>query len=453
MTSSMPKNSLKTVLLWISIIYGGHWLNSLFYSMTQGTSVKYLFMDFANPFILLVLLVGIYIVSNREIQNKIHSTIAIQFFLVPLVFILLEAVHFPDSYTIFTKSKYVFYPKIISNSLSMCFLLAIFELSLEELKSERFFHILIKLISLKAIILMLIAILAINRFLSIEANEFLYNNSQAYESLTIVLFLIFDKRISANLPYKHFFLIMNALPMFIFQCRGAALIFCFLFIIHLLMVAYRKIFIDQKKTIIYMSCIFLFAVSYLSGYNLFSMGYGPIPAKQIYGKTETRKVVNFLTLMLKEFQKNKRIDEIFLIKSSGNSLSDATISTYCRIGSILMAFKHFLNNPIIGVGSYKTYSLKVEGFGIHSLLPLILDSYGLCGFLPFLLFSLNLIKESITATHNYFIVFTYSFYVVLVMTFVNGFVWWYSLIIILLRYSSPTFQSKDSRSKEILTVF
>jgi len=462
----LPKDNQKTVLLWISIIYASHWLNGLFLILTQDTPVKYLFMGFASPFILFMLLVFLLSVYNREIQKKVPFPIAMKFLIVPLIFIFIEAIHLPNSHTVFKKFRYIFYPEIISSSLEICLLVAIFELCLEKLKTQRFFHTLIKLLTLKTLIAIIIAEMAHADILPIKANEVIYNSGQAYESLTILLFLIFDKKISDNLRYKHFFVCMNALPMFIFLCRGATLIFSFVFIMYLIMICYRKTFINQRKTLVVMSCIFLLAMGYLFsginvprwGINVLRSQYRPSQLKGAEGRTQIKQLSSLISALLEKMKQKKLSDEIYIYNEYGNfvlsdseiSINDSTSSAYSRIGTILLAFKHFIKHPIIGRGSYSAHLIKVEGFGIHSLIPLILVSYGLAGFLPFILFCLYLIKTSMNAINNHFRIITYSCYVVLVMTFINGFVWWFSLIIILLYYSPPIVHSEEPNSTDIV---
>jgi hypothetical protein len=62
---------------------------------------------------------------------------------------------------------------------------------------------------------------------------------------------------------------------------------------------------------------------------------------------------------------------------------DDVVSAYSRLGTTLLAVRAYLSSPIVGIGIWNAYGdIEVASFGIHGLLPLLLAAYGTLGLIP-----------------------------------------------------------------------
>jgi hypothetical protein len=141
--------------------------------------------------------------------------------------------------------------------------------------------------------------------------------------------------------------------------------------------------------------------------------------------------VNLRIQLSKNLAKDGLKKEVDFLSLADSSMDGKTISGHSRIAGIILAVHHFAYNPVIGIGSREGYSIRVGTDGVHSYIALMLANYGLFGFLPFLVFWTVFAHKQRKLGISYLDICVLYVYIVLVMTFDNEFVWWYSLLIVL----------------------
>lgn len=130
-TPGIFAENMKTVLLWISIIYGARWIHRLLAIPLESTYGSYLLIHPARPFILLMFCISLFLMYKKPIS------IALGFFIVPMSFIIADIIHFTgtDKVKAFQILKFALSRKIISSTLAGCILIAIFELAVNKIRT------------------------------------------------------------------------------------------------------------------------------------------------------------------------------------------------------------------------------------------------------------------------------------------------------------------------------
>lgn len=439
------KNKFITVLLWISLVYSAQWINSCTRSILHDSILSYVFVYFAQPFVLASILILVYFLSSRKISLRdVPELASFWLFLVVIVWSFIEWYHLPDTYSMLRQFKFIFYSKLISSFMICCLLAAIFEISNVNIVNSRFPAYVMAVVSIKAVVLMFIAAFAIIGVIP-YCNNIIFNSSQAYESLALIFFVMMVFLFLLTRKQLCFFLIIGALPMFYFECRGASLIFVGIFLLFLAQFLIKKRSRTHKLVLLILTPFFL--LSFLNTLEVTPLGITSI-RNYIKPKVINNNFVSNLPCRDRTQVGLLSISLVNYMRTGDNSLeavlgnepdvvestvmTETTLSAYSRIGSIILGMKTFFRNPVLGIGSHAAYELHVAGYGIHSLIPLFLASYGLVGFIPFLIVCLFAIANYARKTENYLKMIAASFFVVSVMMLVNSFIWWYSFIYLFL---------------------
>jgi hypothetical protein len=377
-------------------------------------------------------------------------SIALPFLIVPMSFFIADIIHFAatNSGTASYIVKSVLWSKIVSTTLAGCVLIAIFELTEDKIKTHRFIHTLVLLISIKAVIYMALSLMDFLGIFTLGGQELVYNYKQAYESLTVIFIILFYEKYSDKMPCKYLYLCLNVLPMLFFDCRGAQVCFLFLWGMYFMKIVAQKRFFYHKFASILISFFVIITVSQFLGASILQAKFLSsmvhekkllLKLEKIWSFAEQREQLNFLRSKWSKMDRDSKQNEIL---RDNPSIRSKTLSAYTRVKTIVLAMNEFMSHPFFGIGSHKAYSIRFMTDGIHSYIPLLLASYGSFGFLSVLTFCAIFTYQLIRLGITYLDIFVLYGYIMLVMALTNQFIWWYSLLVVLAGGSESAFAGR-----------
>lgn len=455
------RNKLILLLFWVSIAYAAQWFNGIIFIVSHAYALNRIFANYARPFVTLIFAALIYFLSYERMKlNDIPKLASFKLLIVALIFMVIEIIHFPNDYSFLKQFKYLFYSKLISSLLVCVIIIFIIEIFIKNFNKLNFITHLIYIITFKAIVYMVIAVLLEEEIIPLWINNLVFNSSQAYESLAINILILFGY-ISVLDGWKKYILIyVNALPMFFFECRGASLTFIIVSIFFVIETFYRQLILKRKMLLFALLPLLVFSFLTLKGvaplgittfHRLVKRSYSAKENNQM--QIQVGRLIQNLFELLENSSINFRVDTRDLSPNDLLEMNEGTLSAFSRMGSIIFGIATFINHPVFGIGSHNAYALDVAGFGIHSLIPLILASYGIIGFVPLTIFCIFVISKYIKETGDYLGMTFISILIILFMAFVNSFSWMYSFVVLFFCYAKSDNRFQCPISKKYVRCF
>lgn len=253
---------------------------------------------------------------------------------------------------------------------------------------------------------------------AIPKADLLHSNAVAYGALFVLCVMLFYQR-ALGMRKEVFgaLLVVNTAVILVNQTRGA--------IIALVAVA-LFLFVDAvgRRRRVVLTVLMLGAM--LGGGIVVALAEGTL-VTQVFGKD-----ADSLGIVLDQISDAYERKAVYVDASSDILRDESSLSAFSRIGSNYYSLLSFLDNPLLGIGQARSYSIKVLGAGVHSLHFLIANSTGFLGLTLFaaMLASIVLAQGPVVVSGRLAVMLLLFFGYVLV--FINSMPVYFSLILTLL---------------------
>ncbi len=403
------------VLLWIMPPLG------FFITLIQVPEFKYLN---ANHTLIAILAVSIYF---RWLVQAPNMQLACRLVITLLLLCLLlgvEWLHFlagKPTIDNLTDLRLLIYSPLYG-SVIIFLLYGLYLAMLQQSEQQRHLIFFIKLICWFNVIFLVYWLLLYSGYFSpISKTDLLNSNSIAYGSLFVVaVTLLYKERIGSNILGISIFSVVNITVILINSSRGA-----FLGLVVLL--AYW--FLQRQgshRGIKFLSAVVCLVLLMILEFLFFKSSIG------------LEKEILDLVFYEVGYAYNSNKSNINIVDLD---VTENTLSSLSRIGSIYYTALIFADNPLLGIGQADSYEVNVIGSGVHSLFFLLVSSTGLVGLI---LFICTILVLNSTQGYIYFKgrhVFMLALCLIIILFFVNSIPIYFALIFTVLGLTiNPTKQ-------------
>jgi hypothetical protein len=406
MTSSFSDRSSPTSPHWmycalgvLLILYVSATPSLILLELVPPGPFVHMFRGYGKAALLPLLLFALVVTRPRWTTAGTKVTLSLLFGLA-LIYVALDVAHADRSMPLIQIAKEALYNKVIASYLVAVAVLG-FLWMLDT--TWRFVD------ALRAMVITLtsLAVLSLAVWIVIESRVFSFgdygvtnNNTQAYESIGVLVMLLWLARERFSAGGASFIAAVHGIVPFLNRSRGAMLVTLLMFAGYFVFSLSRRgwkpvVHGGLDRTLAVVSLVLAVglvgildpttaatpmrvAVAKIRGVSVPPPARPTVLANQFEPSGAAIIVRNLRELTKSSSTKHN------LASNREISADDDVVSTYARVGTTLLAVRAYLSSPIVGIGIWNAYGdIEVANFGIHGLLPLLLAAYGTLGLVPF----------------------------------------------------------------------
>jgi len=124
------------------------------------------------------------------------------------------------------------------------------------------------------------------------------------------------------------------------------------------------------------------------------------------------------------------------------NLPSDLVSTFSRVKTAIMAFRAFIESPLLGVGFGEVLNIRFAGYISHTYFLLPLAAYGICGAVFYVSFVCFVMRRGVLVMPKETVASV--FFLMVAMAFDNEMWPWYAILFVLIRYAAYLGNSRST---------